>query len=78
MERAAQRLASPERRLRLLRRAGTIHVTRPFVFQVCGADPAETADALARLTDTGNVPEALRLAHLVGGAVAYGESGRRA
>jgi uncharacterized protein len=78
MERAAQRLAKPERRLRLLRRAGTIHVARPFVYQVCGADPAETADALARLTDTGNVPEALRLAHLVGGAVAYGESGRRA
>jgi endonuclease V-like protein UPF0215 family len=78
MERAAQRLASPERRLRLLRGAGTIHVATPFVYQVCGADPAETAHALARLTDTGNVPEALRLAHLVGGALAYGESGRRA
>lgn len=78
MERAAHRLANPERRLGILRRAGTIHVARPFVYQVSGADPAETASALARLTDTGNVPEALRLAHLVGGALAHGESGRRA
>lgn len=78
MERAALRLANPERRLRVLRRAGVIHVVKPFVYQVCGADPVETAHALGRLTDTGNVPEALRLAHLVGGALAYGESGRRA
>jgi endonuclease V-like protein UPF0215 family len=56
VERALRRLPQPERRLRLLRRAGPIH----------------------RLTDRGNVPEPLRLAHLVGAAVVCGESGRRA
>jgi len=78
MERAASRLPRPQARLSLLRRAGPIHSTGPFVYQVYGATPADTAQALARLTDTGNVPEALRLAHLVGGALAYGQSGRRA
>jgi len=78
MERAARRLSRPQARLALLRRAGPIHVHGPFVYQVHGADPRETAEALQRLTDTGNVPEALRLAHLIGGALAYGQSGRRA
>jgi endonuclease V-like protein UPF0215 family len=78
MERAASRLPRAEARLAVLRRAGPIHVSGPFVYQVYGAEPRETAEALTRLTDTGHVPEALRLAHLVGGALAYGESGRRA
>ena len=78
MERAARRLPRPQARLALLRRAGPIHVSGPFVYQVCGADPGEIGAALRRLTDTGNVPEALRLAHLIGGALAYGQSGRRA
>jgi endonuclease V-like protein UPF0215 family len=75
---AVGRLSSPERRLALLRRAGPVHRVGGFVFQVRGADPAETARALARLTDRGAVPEPLRLAHLVGAAFVRGESGRRA
>src|SRR5689334_17176448 len=59
MERAARRLPRPEARLAILRRAGPIHVAGPFVYQVHGADPHEIAAALQRLTDTGNVPEAL-------------------
>lgn len=78
MERAAHRLPRPQARLALLRRAGPVHVSGPFVYQVHGAEPHDVAAALARLTDTGNVPEALRLAHLIGGALAYGQSGRRA
>jgi len=60
------------------RRAGPVHVSGPFVYQVQGADPPDVAAALRRLTDTGHVPEALRLAHVIGGALAYGQSGRRA
>ncbi|OAD24097.1 hypothetical protein THIOM_000050 [Candidatus Thiomargarita nelsonii] len=33
---------------------------------------------LQRLTLTGHVPEALRIAHLIGSAVMTGESGKRA
>ncbi len=78
VERALRRLPRPERRLELLRRAGPIHVHGRFTFQVRGGDPRAIGAALHRLTDRGNVPEALRLAHLVGSAVVRGESGRRA
>ncbi|MGC4116499.1 MAG: DUF99 family protein [Myxococcales bacterium] len=78
MEVAIRKLPSAEHRLELLKRAGTIHQRAPFVFQAHGLSPDEAHRALQRLTDTGHVPEALRLAHLIGAAVVNGVSGRRA
>ena len=78
MARAIGRLLRAERRLELLRSAGPIFERPPFVVQVHGLCPDEAALALTRLTDTGHVPEALRLAHLIGAAVLTGQSGRRA
>jgi hypothetical protein len=62
----------------LLRRAGIIYAFEPFFFQVCGEQPEVIARVLQRLTDTGKVPEALRLAHLIGAAVITGVSGSSA
>lgn len=59
-------------------RAGPIHSRDGFVFQVVGAEPETIGPMLAGLTDRGAVPEALRLAHLIGSAVQTGQSGRRA
>lgn len=78
IEYALRRLPEPEKRLAMIQRAGTIHRSPPFVFQVCGASPEITAKVLARVTDRGHVPEALRLAHLIAAAVIKGESGRQA
>ncbi len=78
VEAAVRRLPRAEARLAILRRAGPVHRRGGFVFQVQGADPGTAAAALARVTDRGAVPEPLRLAHLIGGAVRAGESGRRA
>ena len=78
MAAAIRKLPYPERRLELLARAGPIHQRPPFFFQVQGLGPDEAAQALGRLTDRGHVPEALRLAHLIGSAVVTGVSGRRA
>ena len=78
VHRALARLPGEARRRRLLARAGPIHRLGGFVFQVQGALPEDVARVLPRLTDRGHVPEALRLAHLIGAAVAHGESGRRA
>jgi endonuclease V-like protein UPF0215 family len=75
---AIGRLPMAERRLETLRRAGPIHHAAPFWFQVRGGDPDEIARALRRVTDQGHVPEALRLAHVIGTALVTGESGRRA
>jgi hypothetical protein len=78
VEQAIHRLPEPERRLQVLYRAGTIHAYPPFFFQVCGASPEVIFSVLERLTDRGKVPEALRLAHLIGAAVIKGESGSTA
>ena len=78
VHRALERLPGTARRRALLTRAGPIHSQGGFVFQVQGAAAEDVARALPRLTDRGHVPEALRLAHLVAGAVVQGESGRRA
>jgi uncharacterized protein len=67
-----------EQRRALLARAGQIYHTSPFVYQVMGCEPDIAAQVLQRLTDQGHVPEALRLAHLIGSAIATGESSKRA
>lgn len=78
IETALQRLPQPQRRLELMRSAGKVYAYPPFFFQVCGEDPDVIAAVLQRLSDRGHVPEALRLAHLIGAAVVKGESGSSA
>ncbi len=78
MEKVIAALPSPRRRLALLQRAGTIHHKPPFFFQVAGISYQDAMRVLHQVTDTGHVPEALRLAHLIGSAVELGESRGRA
>ena len=78
LRRVVMRLPRPAARLAAISRAGPIHVAGKFVFQVQGAEPERAAEALAHFTDTGHVPEPLRLAHLLGAAIVTGQSGRRA
>jgi len=75
---ALQQFPDTEYRLHLLHKAGNIHHSAPFYFQCVGAAPSSIAQALKQLTDQGHVPEALRLAHLIGAAVMTGESGKQA
>lgn len=78
MKGAISLLPNSEARLQILAKAGEIYTHPPFYFQVCGLSEALTAKILQRVTDRGNVPEALRLAHLITSAVINGESGKRA
>ncbi|MEL6928949.1 MAG: DUF99 family protein [Cyanobacteria bacterium J06600_6] len=78
MREAMSRLPNYESRLLMLQRAGEIYAYPPFFFQVSGEQPEIIAPALHQLTDCGKVPEALRLAHLIGAAVIQGESGSSA
>jgi uncharacterized protein len=61
-----------------LAQAGEVTDSQGFVFQVAGIDNGSAAIILQKVTDTGKVPEALRIAHLIGAAVKTGESSRRA
>ena len=78
VRRALEHLTRPASRWATIERAGPIHQRDPFVFQVAGCSPATAERALIAATDRGHVPEALRLAHLIGAAVATGESSNRA
>lgn len=78
MKFALSRLPFPEKRWEILQRAGKIYEYPPFYFQVQGENPETIASVLIHLTDRGHVPEALRLAHLIGSAIIKGESGKQA
>jgi endonuclease V-like protein UPF0215 family len=78
MKLAMSRLPNYEERLLILAQAGKIYAYPPFFFQVYGEQPEVIAQALIQLTDRGKVPEALRLAHLVGAAVINGQSSSQA
>ncbi len=67
-----------ENRIRLLGKAGKVHIEDNCCFQVIGESPEVTAKALNSVSDQGNVPEALRIAHLIGAAVITGQSTKRA
>lgn len=75
---ALKNLEDGNEKFELMLKAGKVHQLDGFVFQVCGASPEVIALGLSKLTDRGRVPEALRLAHLIGAAVMTGQSSGRA
>ncbi|MBN1944327.1 MAG: DUF99 family protein [Bradymonadales bacterium] len=78
INRVISTLPEAARRQQLLSHAGPVHRARSVHFQVHGTSAELVTQALERLTDRGAIPEPLRLAHLIGGAIVNGESGRRA
>lgn len=78
MKEVIARAPQPEKRLAILGKAGEIYAQLPFYFQVVGLSAGLTGRVLQRLTDCGNVPEALRLAHLITSGVIKGQSGKQA
>ena len=75
---ALDHLPDTAKRLNLIHKAGPIHTYEPFYFQTQGGNPDTVGTILKRLTIQGHVPEALRLAHLIGSAIITGQSSNRA
>lgn len=67
-----------QQRKQLIAKAGKVYRHQAFYYQVSGCNPVTAANVLEQVTDRGNVPEALRLAHLIGAAIMTGESSNRA
>lgn len=76
--RVVDKLTNSARRRRTMDVAGPVHSGDNVCFQVCGLEPEVAAAVLTDVTDTGYVPESLRLAHLVARGIVLGESGNRA
>jgi endonuclease V-like protein UPF0215 family len=78
VRRALSRTSRPDKRWKILLRAGEIARIDKLHCQVAGMD-IEEARALVRLTCTrSHVPEPIRAAHLIAGGLVLGQSGRRA
>lgn len=78
IDQALSNLSEYQQRKQLLANAGKVYKHQVFYYQVSGCEPSIAAQVLEQLTDRGHVPEALRLAHLIGAAVMTGESSNRA
>ena len=64
------------KRIALIEKAGPIHKAGNIFFQCSGADRQTVKTVLAKTTKWSNLPEALRLAHLIASGVSRGESTR--
>lgn len=78
IDKALQNFDDYEYRKQTLLKAGEIYNHKHFVYQVAGCSSEVAGQVLEQLTDNGKVPEALRLAHMIGAAVKTGQSSGRA
>jgi len=78
VNKALQNFSDYQSRIALVRKAGEIFNHSSFYFQCSGIDAENAGMILDRVTDTGKVPEALRIAHLIGSAIKTGVSSNRA
>lgn len=74
----SSRVPGGARKWRLIERAGPMEPIGPVFVQRAGISPDATRKLLERTTLHGNVPEPLRLAHLIAGGVTTGRSRGRA
>lgn len=71
---AGSRVPGGARKWRLIERAGPMEPIGPVFIQRVGISPDATRKLLERTTLHGNIPEPLRLAHLIAGGVTTGRS----
>ena len=73
---ALENFSDSSNRKELIRKAGEIHAADGVFFQCFGASPEETERILRKSSHHSNLPEVLRLAHLIASGVSRGESTR--
>ena len=86
IETALNNFEDGKERWQLIKDAGEIYyheniqtkITSKFYYQVSGCTPDIAAKVLERTTENSSIPEALRLAHLIGAAIKTGQSSNSA
>lgn len=76
IEAALSKFRDKRKRMRLIAQAGEIHHCNKIHFQVHATDAKTAAAVLRRTIKHSNLPEPLRLAHLIASGVSIGESTR--
>ncbi len=65
-------------RLERIKRAGQIYSHRRLYFQMAGLTERQARELIDKTVWTANIPEPIRIAHLIASGVTYGESTKRA
>ena len=78
VERALSHLPDKRKRLDKIRKAGQIYSHRRLYFQMAGLSEREAKELIDKTVKIGNLPEPVRIAHLIASGVTYGESTKRA
>lgn len=78
IETALERFEDRGERMRAMKNAGPIKKYKSIYFQSVGLDEKDAKEILSLTITHGNIPEPLRLAHLIAGGVVRGESRGRA
>ena len=76
---ALKNVSDREKRAEILKKAGKVHkISEGLYVQTAGCSVDEARLFVKASVVKGNIPEALRIAHLVASAIIYGESKKRA
>ena len=74
IENALEKFKDSKKRLKLIEKAGEIHRFKNIFFQCHGIKPQEARKLLKKTVFFSNLPEPVRIAHIVASAVTLGES----
>ncbi len=76
IEKALSNFRDKKKRTALIEKAGPVYKAKNVFFQVSGADQKTIKAVLTKTTRYGNLPEPLRLAHLIASGISRGQSTR--
>lgn len=75
---ALKRLKNKEKKIKLFKKVGKMEKSGSLYFKAIGIDDQEAKNLIKKTTHRGNMPEPVRLAHLIASGVSRGESKGRA
>jgi len=76
IEKALSGFKDKKKRMKLIKKAGKVHKGKKVFFQCTGADAKTVKTVLTKTTKYSNLPEPLRLAHLIASGLTLGQSTR--
>jgi len=78
IENALANFSDGKKRLAVLKKAGDIYSHKRIYFQIAGLSEERAREVIDKTLRNSNIPEPIRMAHLIASGVTYGESTKRA
>jgi len=78
IDNALNHFADKRERIEIIKRAGRIYNYKSIYFQTAGLEEKKAKELIEKTIGKSNIPEPVRIAHLIASGVTYGESTKRA